>query len=264
MRIVLGLILIGIAVALFFVERNQRGKIFSLRSAKPATAAELMQLAQAVSEDIGGGSWRDYVKLMGTVECDRPLRSELTQVPCVYYSMSVKREYEETVTRTDDKGNTRTETQRGSEVISSNTRSTPFWLNDGTGRIEVILEGAAVEAEKVLDEFQPDTAPGGGLSFGGFSISPGLPLTGRRTVGYRYTESLLPMDRRILVVGMVSDHTGTLVLQKPTQGQQRFIVSLKTDESLIAQSDRHAKSASRWMIGCLTAGVLLILWGILF
>lgn len=262
--IVLGVISIGIGIVLYFVERNQSGRAFSLRSAKPATVAELTQLAQAVSQDMGSGSWRDYVKVMGTIECDRPLYSELTQETCVYYSMTVKREYEETVTHTDDKGDRHTDVQRGSEVLSSNTRSTPFWVNDGTGAIEVNPNGASIDAEPVLDDFRNEGAKGDLISYGSFSLAASHPQSGRRTLGYRYTESLLPVNRRVLVVGTVSDQSGSLVLQKPMETGQCFIVSLKTDEALIAESDRTAKNAALWMKICIAVGAILILISTLF
>lgn len=261
--IILGVICISIGVVLYVVERNQRGRAFSLRSAKPATVADLTQLAQAVAQDMGGGSWRDYVKLTGTVDCDRPLRSELTQDACVYYSMTVEREYEETVTRKDDDGDRHTETERGSEVVSSNARSAPFWLSDGTGKIEVEPDGAVIDAEQVLDEFRTEGGRNGSISYGSFSLDIGQPRSGRRTLGYHYRESLLPLNRRVLVVGMVSDQAGRLVLQKPIQSSQRFMVSLKTDEALIAESDRTAINAALWMKICLVAGAILILIGTL-
>ncbi|MBF2079608.1 MAG: E3 ubiquitin ligase family protein [Synechococcales cyanobacterium T60_A2020_003] len=262
--IVLGIIFLIIAIILFFNERHQRGTVASLRTAKSATVAELNQLAEAVSQDIGGGSWRDYVKVLGTIECDRPLQSELSATDCVYYTMSVTREYEETVTRTDSEGKRTTETQHGSQVMSSNKRSVPFLLNDGTGTIEVSVDGATIDTETVLDEFRQESDRGGLISYGSFSLAVNAPSAGRRTLGYRYNESVLPIGRRVLVVGMVSDQPGTLVLQKPTNPDHRFIVSFKTDDTLTTESDRAAKNTSLWMKICLVVGAVLILIGMLF
>lgn len=262
----LGVILIIVGVVLFFVQRNQLRRAFSIRSARSATVAELTQMSKAIAQEIGGGSWREHVKVVGTIECDRPLTSQLKQEPCVYYRMDVRREYEETVTVKDNEGNSRQETQRGSETLSSNQQSVPFVVKDQTGAITVDPDGADIETVKVLDEFRQEQALGGLLSFGGFSLALGEGMTQgkRRTLGYHYSESILPLHRRVLVLGTVSDHMGELTLQKPSQSDQRFIVSLKSDEELAKAADQGARMAFYGTIGCGIGGVLLILMDLIF
>jgi hypothetical protein len=137
-------------------------------------------------------------------------------------------------------------------------------VNDGTGAIEVDPNGAVIDAEKVLDDFRDERTKGDFISYGSVSLSLSHPQAERRTLGYRYTESLLPLGRRVLVLGTVSDQSGSLVLQKPLQSSQRFMVSLKTDEALIAESARTARNAALWMKICVAIGALLMLIGTLF
>ena len=262
--IVLGVILLISGGGLFFVQKRQRGKALSLRTARAVTVAEVQRLAGEIAGEIGGGSWQDYVKLTGTIRCDRPLTSELKQETCVHYRMQVNREYEETVTKRDSEGNTQRETRRGSETVSSNQRSVPFHLADQTGQIEVNPDGAAIETVKILDEFRQEQAAAGMISFGGFSLNLGSSQGNRRrTLGYRYTESILPTDRQVLVVAMVSDQTGHLVLQKPVQPQHQFIISLKTEAELARVTQRNTQLSFYGMIGCLALGILLVLIGVL-
>lgn len=110
---VVGLVFLVIGAVLFFVQKSERHKAFSIRSAQTVTTSELAHLAGEIAKEIGGGSWQDYVKVSGMIECDRPILSELRQEPCVYYTMTVIREYEETVTQKDSSGKARTETRRG-------------------------------------------------------------------------------------------------------------------------------------------------------
>jgi hypothetical protein len=98
---ILGVLLLIAGVVLFFVERFHRGRATSLKAARSVTVAELQSLSTAIASEIGGGNWRDYIKLTGMIRCERPLISELKQEPCVHYQMSVTREYEETVTKQD-------------------------------------------------------------------------------------------------------------------------------------------------------------------
>jgi hypothetical protein len=256
-----GLMFIAIGVVLFFIQRNERRKAFSIRSAELMTTADLRHLSSEIAREIGGGSWRDYVKVSGVIECDRPLISELRQEPCVYYTMTVKREYEETVTEKDSSGRTRTETRRGSEVVASNQQSTPFWLRDSHGAIEVNPDRAIIETVKVLDEFRPDQATDGMISFGQYRRQMGFP-DHRRTIGYRYTESVLPLHRRIFVLGAVSDSGQQLTLLKPTEAGKQFIISLKSEEELTQTAERSAQTGSYAMIACWAIGVVLLVIGI--
>ncbi|HEY9619257.1 MAG TPA: E3 ubiquitin ligase family protein [Crinalium sp.] len=259
---IIGLILIAVGVALFFVQKHQKARAFSIRSARSVTVAELAQMAKSIAQEIGGGSWRDYVKVTGVIQCDRPLTSQLKQETCVHYKMEVRREYEETVTRKDSEGKSYQDTERGSEVISSNQQSTPFTVRDETGQIEVNPDGAGIETIKVLDEFRQEPIVGGMLSFGGFSLALGSSPGHRRTLGYHYSESVLPLYRKVLVVGTVSD-SGGLALQKPSDSDKHFIISLKTDEELTKNADQSAKYAFYGMVACVAVGILLLLIGLI-
>lgn len=261
---VLGIILIAIGVILFFVRKSKRAKAFNIKSARPASAAELQETAAHIAKEIGSGSWRDYVKMRGRVQVKEPLESELGQQACVHYAMTVTREYEETVTEARG-GKATTKTRRGSETVASNKRSTPFFVVDSSGQVLVNPDGASIETVKVLDEFRPGASSGGTLSFGRFSLamSGGTPEGRRRTLGYRYTESILPVDESVLVVGNVSDSTGEVTLCHPTEGDREFIISLKTDEQLTAAAARGARSARYGMIACWGIGLILLVVGLL-
>ncbi|PZD71277.1 hypothetical protein C1752_07257 [Acaryochloris thomasi RCC1774] len=263
---IVGGILLVVSVVLFFVQRNAKQKLASIRQARHGTIADLQRTAQEIAAEIGSGSWRDYVKVRGDIQCARPLTSELKQVPCVYYKMTVEREYEETVTKRDDEGRTRQETERSSEIVSQNQRSTPFMLSDSTGEILVNPSDASIETVSILDEFRAESSMNSSLSFGGFSLSIGGDRAGRRTLGYRYRESILPLDQKVLVLGQVTDAQGPsgsyentcLAIEKPTEKKQRFIVSLKSEEQLQQGVSSTAKYAFYGMLSTFVAGTILL------
>lgn len=263
--VIIGCLLIIIGGVLIFVQKNQKTKAFSIKSARPATTAELNIIAREIAQEIGDGNWRDYIKVWGVIHTDQPLFSELKQAPCVYYTTAVRREYEETVTEKDAKGNPVQKTRRGSETISSNQQSIPFRLQDATGQITVNPDGAAIETVSILNQFQPGEASGGMLSFGQFSLALSNPQVHnrRRTLGYRYTESVLPVDRNVLVIGTVSDSTGALVVSKPLERDKKFIISLKTDQELTLAAERSARNAFYGMVACFGVGGVLVLVGLI-
>lgn len=260
---IIGIILIVISIILFFVYSNLKRKLASLRQARPASVAELNHLASEIALEMGSGSWRDYVKLRGTIQCDQPLVSELKQAPCVHYQMTVVREYEEQVTERDSDDNEVTKTQRGSETLSQNRQSIPFFLQDDTGEIWVEPEGAQIETVRVLDEFSPEQPSGGQLSFGGFSLALSSVETGRQTIGYRYQESILPVQRQVFVVAQVSDFNQSLVLENPTTKGQQFVISLKSEEALAQTTQTSVTYALYGMLSTLGVGVLLLILGVL-
>ena len=126
------------------------------------------------------------MKVYGEIACDSPVRSQVKGVDCVYYTTKVTREYEEVVTKKDDKGRPTKETERRSEIVSQSSRSTPFWIVDSSGKIEVHPDDAKIETVEILSEFRPRENHGGSkISFGGFSLSFGSQGNGRgRTLAY--------------------------------------------------------------------------------
>lgn len=265
-----GIIFIIAGAVLGWVQNRQQNRCRQLKLARACQIADLEATATAVSKEIGGGDWRDYVWLWGTVKATTPLTSEFKAVPCVCYTSTVVREYEETVREKDSDGKVTTSTQRGSETISEHNQRIPFDLVDTSGQVRVNPEGAKIEPVEVLDEFRPGNPAGGMLSFGPFSLALGNESIGgpRRTLGYRYRETVLPLDRPLLVVGMASDsprlaleghRTGTIGIEKPAQDDQPYIITLKSHEAITKSVDQSAKIAFWSMVGCFGVGVVLLL-----
>jgi hypothetical protein len=255
-----GIIFMVVGAVLWWVQSRQQRRSNQLKLARACQVADLATTATAVAKEIGGGSWRDYVWLWGTICAESPLTSELKQVPCVCYTSTVVREYEETVREKDSNGNVTTRTDRGSETVSEHTQRIPFDLVDTSGPVRVDPEGAKIELVEVLNEFRPGTPAGGMLSFGPFSLALGGDGAGgsRRTLGYRYRETVLPLDRPLLVVGTASDRTGTVAIEKPTQADQPYIITPKSHEAITKDVTQSAQIAFWAMVGCFAVGALLL------
>lgn len=241
---IVGIILLIISGVLFWVQRNQKQKIFSIKSARKVTAAELNETASGVAAEIGGGSWRDYVKVWGKIQMDEPLLSEHTRQKCVHYQAKVLREYEETVTTRNADGEVERKTERKTETISNHKQAIPFQLVDETGTVQVNPDKAEIETLEVMNEFRRESDGRSG------------------TLGYRYVESLLPLNRNILVVGAASDLTGQVVLGKPTDSDNKYVISLKDEETLAASVEKSAKFTFIAMVALAILGVVLILVGL--
>jgi hypothetical protein len=231
---ILGVVLVLIGVGLYFGAASQRRKLGLMQATQTSNAADLKSLAQSVAKDIGAGSFAEVAEVKGTIRCDNPLVSELTNTPCIFYNTHVSREYEETYWDTDSKGNRVQRTRRGSDTVSQNTRTCAFDVEDATGRIPVDPTGASITGEKVYDRFEPGEPSNTNISIGRFRLNlSSLTLgAGRRTLGYKYEEWLVPLGRAIYVLGEASDSAGGLVIRKPTKKGTTFIVSTKSEEEL--------------------------------
>ncbi len=238
--IIAGGILLLASIGLFVAARHQQRRLQQMALIETSTSDQIRELAESVTAEIGMGSFSEIVEVKGTIECVNSLTSELSETPCIYYSMKVTREYEETFWAADGKGNQSQRTRRGSEVVSRNTRSTPFTVRDEKGVVNVDPEGASFIAEKVLSRFETGDRSRGSLTFGNFKTTLGAVTRtgGRRTIGYRFEESAIPVGREIYVLGEAADSDGHLSIRKPAETDTPFIVSLKSEEELARRARR--------------------------
>jgi len=263
--IIIGALMVLVGAGLYFGSQGQKKKLGEIKGTETSTAAALAELAASVAKEIGPGSFNQIAEVKGTIECDTPLESELSQTACVHYSMKVTREYEETYWETDDKGNRQQKTRRGSETVADNTRSVPFFVRDSTGKIAVEPTGAKLDTEKVYSEFRPGENQDSGLRFGRYSFNPASFAAlagGRRTLGYRFEESALPLNRPVYVLGEAVDKEGYLQVRKPDQKGASFIVSLKSEEQLVKGAQSSAKGMYIAAIVVAVLGVAGIVAGI--
>ena len=262
---IIGLVFILAAAGLLIAAGVQKKRFTLLASTETSTAADLSSMAGAVAEEIGAGSFHQIAEVAGTSRCSDPLVSELTGTPCVYYDMRVVREYQETYWDTDGNQNRVQRSRRGSDTVAQNNRSCLFEVEDATGRVTVDPSEAKVVAEKACDRFEPGEPRGPTLSLGRWRFDLGglAVVGGRRTVGYRYQEKIVPVDRRIYVLGEASDRSGHVVIGKPTAKGAPFLVSTKSEEALI----KSARTAARWLVVgtavAALAGAVMVVLGVL-
>ncbi len=230
-----------LGAGLFIGVHFTRKRLATLIIAKSKKAAELLESVSAVGKEIGGGGYRELVEIVGDVTCPSPLTSPLANQACVAYSMQVVREYEEDVEDRDDKGNVRRRTQRSSETIHSDSRRCDFGVRDTTGELPVLANDADFDGMvETVSRFDNGAGNGSTISLGSFNLTVNLGGGGRRrTLGYRYTESIFPIGRQVTIIGEASDADGRLTLRKPKD--LSFIVSTRTRQELRGSAETTAK-----------------------
>jgi hypothetical protein len=231
------------------------GVLLYFRSRTKQKAGLMSQTETTDASGVSGLAPGTLVEVKGTLRCEEPLTSEMAGERCAYYSARITREYLER-DRGDDDG---PGSNRRSETISHNERFAPFFVEDSSGRVAVAAEGAEVDAKQVVDRFEEHTGGDGpSISFGGTTLNIG---GGERTLGFRHTEGILPLDAPVYVLGAVREGGA---IGAPTSGDRshRFVVSHRSEEELGQSLGQSALWLGVGGIGTLVLGVVLLAIGI--
>ena len=223
------------------------------RNKNKQKAALMGQTETSGASDVSGLAPGTLVEVKGTLRCEEPLSSEMAGEKCAYYSSKVIREYMERDYDDDDVGS-----DRRSEVVAHNEQFAPFVVEDSTGTVAVNAEGAEMDAKQVVNRFERNTgSEGPSISLGGTTIHLG---GGERTLGYRYTETILPVDAPVYVLGSVQQGGG---IGTPSGDEEhRFVVSHRSEEALGQSLGKTVLWLGVGGIASIAVGVVLLAVGI--
>jgi len=276
-----GLVLLAVAALLVFLSKRSENKVHHVKATETSKIGAIEKLVAEVAADMPDGvatGYKEYIEVKGRVVCDEPLRGEISDQEGAIIETEVVRVSERREEIRDAQGNIRTEWKKHEETLSSNRRESPFWVDDGTGRLRVkAVGGKGVELVKVVERFQPATANDGGSGFGGgqvtlsmgrFQMSLGSGRwdpTSSRTLGYRFVERVLPIGKPIYAIGEVAaTEDEGLLLRPPTDDDKKkpFIVSPRTEEEIVKGSEKSAKILKIVAIVVALLGAGLVVFGI--
>ena len=223
------------------------------RNKNKQKAALMGQTQTSSASDVSGLAPGTLVEVTGTLRCEEPLSSEMAGEKCAYYSSKVIREYMERDYDDDDVGS-----DRRSEVVAHNEQFAPFVVEDSTGTVAVNAEGAEMDAKQVVNRFERNTgSEGPSISLGGTTIHLG---GGERTLGYRYTETILPVDAPVYVLGTVQQGGG--IGTPSCDEDHRFVVSHRSEEALGQSLGKTVLWLGVGGIASIAVGVVLLAVGI--
>ena len=229
------------------------GALLYFRNKNKQKAALMGQTETSGASDVSALAPGTLVEVKGTLRCEEPLTSEMAGQRCAYYSSKVIREYLERDYDNDDVGS-----DRRSEVVAHNEQFAPFVVEDSTGTLAVNTEGAEMDAKQVVNRFERNTgSEGPSISLGGATIHLG---GGERTLGYRYTETILPVDAPVYVLGTVQEGGG-IAAPSGDEGH-RFVVSHRSEEALGQSLGKTVLWLGVGGIASIVVGVILLVVGI--
>lgn len=270
--ILMTIVFLAICVLLLYLRRQVQRKANLMRQVQTTEASPAY-----------GRSPGELVEVAGTLRCDSPLASGMAGRSCAYYHSEIVRVYKVADEDSDVGGPGSTSTRSGEETVASDQRFVPFFVEDASGAVEVHPEGAEVDAERVIERFEPYTEREGPMvSFAGETLQLG---GGRRTIGYQHSENILPVDAPVYVLGVAREDGGigadarpvdepvrALMVGEdgkighlPSSGdkERRFLISHRSEEEL----ERELGKMVFWMgvgaiatfvVGVVLAGISLI------
>lgn len=239
-----GVIFLAAGGVMLYFRRRMQGQSALMQGTQTSLAADVSDLAPGT-----------LVEVKGTLRCDKPLKSELAEEPCAYYVSEVIREYTEPDHDDNDSGS-----DRRSETLSQSEQFAPFFVEDTSGRVEVDAETAEMDARQVVDRFERDTSGSGlSLSLGGTTLNFG---GGEHTLGYRYSESILPVDDPVYVLGTVRQD-GKIGESETGDREHRFVVSYRSEEALGKSLGSNALWLALGAAGAFVLGIVFLLIAIL-
>ncbi|KAL1197640.1 E3 ubiquitin-protein ligase SPL1 [Cardamine amara subsp. amara] len=225
------------AVALYFLSRRTSRVVKSItRVYHLKDLEELLQTESKVFPLI--------VAVSGRVGSETPLKCEQSGILGVFVK--------ETAQNHLLKRNWRFSWVQDTTLMQPMTKEVPWYLDDGTGRVNVV--GAQGEigfpltlGSEVFKEAEPSSLVRGILDY----------LKGLKMLGVKYIERVLPIGTPLTVVGeAVMDGTGDVRIQKPEQGP--FYVSPMPLAQLISKLGKWSRRFKYASMGLTVLGVILI------
>src|SRR3712207_378610 len=154
--IIAGVVLLAIAVALFFWASLER------KTARRATATETMacgdvsSLSQSVGSEVGAGSFSQYCEIVGAAQGgpDGTFKAPESKQDAVWSRTKVTHKYWKMEWREVNGKRERHRTEH-EDVVSENDTTTPFAVKDDSGQVLVHPQGAEIDRpERVVSRFE--------------------------------------------------------------------------------------------------------------
>ena len=176
------------------------------------------------------GVFMGLVELKGTADSETPMKSQMAEVPCVWFRFTVRerssREESESYTDSDGNHQTRSVTKTEWTTIAQATQdSTPFFLKDDRGVIRIQPKGAKIEPQSVLSRTCTRSDPLYDRVFHGeVPHSDGV---------REFKEEAIRLHSRIFVVGHARQRRDIVAAEIAADAEAPiFLISTKSEESV--------------------------------
>lgn len=250
------LLIAGGVVSIVYLRPMMLGHVREMKYIHTTSIKELLDMYQTMADSGLGDTFRNYIELKGTVECDQPTVTPFSSQSVAYCSSKLSAVSQREEQYRDNDGHYHTRTVKEEQVLSSENSAEVLFMRDGSSDTRVALDinnGCSFDVPETFDRFETVGNLGRYAYFRNFR-HPRANL-----LGYRMQEKTIPLGQPLYVLGEAYMEGTTLHIGKPIDKEKSFIVSTKSEDQLVGKYEGNAKVAFFGGIGAVVVGVLLLI-----
>ena len=263
MGIIIPILLVaGGLLAIFYFRPKTQNSITEMKYMQTKTISELKDMFSQMDASGLGNDYREFVELKGTVVSDELIDTPFSNRKVAYCNSRLAQVTESREQYRDSNGNYQTRIRKHENTISNEKTSQVISMKDSSSNEPVVLEingtGCKLDIPKTFDRFEPKANLGNYRYFNTFSWN----RFGAETLGFKMTEETIEANQSLYVIGEAFRVGDKIHIGKPQDAKKPFIVTTKSEEDLINNSNQNALFLLIGGIISIVFGVIMIFYGL--
>ena len=265
--IIIGVLMVALGVYLAVFQRAKSASVALEIQAQPTkTFEEVREALEAMQEY--DPSYRELVEVKGIAATNETVKTPYTNRNVAFYTAETVQVSETTEEYRDSEGNRRMRTTKHEDRLSSEESSAELLLRDNAGN-EIVIETNGVADKfdliKTHDRLETQNPYGAGYNDDPFRryrrFNAPSYGTGHRIIGYKQVEKTLPLGGALYVLGEAYMLANRIWIGPPKDKKQPFIVTTKSEEQMLKDTQSSQTSATVGGIICAIIGLVLVVVG---
>lgn len=257
MNILIPILLIaGGLVAIFYMRPKLQNNVTEIKYLQTKTISELEDMFKQMNENGLGNEYREFVELKGQVVSNNLVETPFSDRKVAYCKSKLVQVIETKEQYRDSNGTLRTRVDKHENTISEEKSSQDISMIDPSSKDSVVLEingtGCKLDIPKTFDRFEPKGNLRNYRYFNSFSFN----RFGAETIGFKMLEETIDKNQNLYVIGEAFRVGNKIHIGKPQDSKKPFIVTTKSEEDLINNSNQK-------VIFALIGGIVAIVLGII-
>ena len=253
------LLICGGLAAIFYFRPKTQNKVTEIKFMQTKTISELNDMFSQMEQNGLSNEYREFVELKGNILSDHLIETPFSNRKVAYCNSSVSQVTETKEQYKDSDGNTKTRIVKHENNISNEKSSQNISMIDKSSNESVILEinssGCELDIPKTFDRFEQKNNLGKYGYFNNYSLN----RFGAETLGFRMTEETIEENQSLYVIGEAYRVGNKIHIGQPSDNKKPFIVTTKSEEEIVNNSDQHAKVL---LIGGIITIAIGVIWGV--
>lgn len=231
-------LIVGGLVAIFYLRKKAQNDVLEIKYMQTKSISELNDMFKQMDETGLGNDYREFVELKGNIVSNSPVTTPFSNRQVAYCNSEVTQVTEIKEQYKDSNGHYQTRVNKVETPISNEKSSQDVSIADSSSQEPVVLEinstGCKLDIPKTFDRFEPKSNLSNYRYFNSFSFD----RFGADTLGFKMTEKTIENNQNLYVIGEAFRMGNTIHIGKPMDSKKPFIVTTKSEEDLINNSNQ--------------------------